>query len=173
MDVCGKALPKAERQVDIIMNMKREIIKYGVAILAIVNMIWLFGFQYRLPRKATDNQTVEAADTATTSEAADVATTAEAVDVITSGITIDFAEEEEPEEDAETEENAVRCRVDSNSLNVREGPGTNYNVVTTAKYNEMLTVLDVENGWVHIRNDGGQEGYVSENYVEIVENQSE
>lgn len=156
------------------MNMKREIIKYGVAILAIVNMIWLFGFQYRLPRKATDNQTVEAADTATTSEAADVATTAEAVDVITSGITIDFAEEEEPEEDAESEENTVRCLVTgTSSLNVREGPGTDYRVVTTAKYNEMLTVLDVENGWVHIRNDGGQEGYVSENYVEIVENQSE
>lgn len=149
------------------MNITKEgIIRYGVAILAILNLIWLFGFQYRLPGKATDNHTVE--------EAVDAATTEEATDVATTAVEILVADEEEPEEDAESEENVVRCRVTgTNKLNIREGPGTSYIVVATANYNEILIVLGFENGWIHVRNDDGLEGYVSEKYVEIVENQPE
>lgn len=181
MDVCGKALPKVERltrengffrqagvyKMDI---KKEEIIKYGVAILAVLNLIWLFGFEYRIPGKAADRPAAE--------EAAGAATTADTIEVAATAVTIAIAEEEEPQEEtqeeSETEENTVRCRVTvSNSLNIRGGPGTNYAVVTTANYNEILTVLSNENGWVHVRNAGGQEGYVSESFVEIIENQSE
>lgn len=145
---------------------KEEIIKYGVAILAVLNLIWLFGFEYRLPGKAADRPAVE--------EAVEAATTVEETEAAAAAVTIAVAEEKEPEEESETEENAVRCRVIvSNSLNIREGPGTSYKVVTTANYNEVLTVLGGENGWVHVRNNGGQEGYVSETYIEIVENQPE
>lgn len=156
------------------MNIKKEeIIKYGVAILAVLNLIWLFGFQYRLPGKAADSQKVEEADS-TTAEAVDVATTAEASDTAATAVEIEVAVEEEPEEDAEPEENVVRCRVTgTNKLNIREGPGTSYIVVATANYNEILIVLGFENGWIHVRNDDGLEGYVSEKYVEIVENQPE
>lgn len=177
MDVYRQILPKAERltrehecfyqagvySMDI---KKEEIIKYGVAILAVLNLIWLFGFEYRLPGKAADRPAVE--------EVAGAATTVEATEVAAAAVTIAIAEEEEPQEEIETENNTVRCRVTvSNSLNIRGGPGTNYAVVTTANYNEILTVLGGENGWVHVRNAGGQEGYVSESFVEIIENQSE
>ena len=147
---------------------KEEIIKYGVAILAVLNLIWLFGFEYRLPGKAADRPAVE--------EVAGAATTVEATEVAAAAVTIAIAEEEEPQEESESEtkENTVQCRVTvSNSLNIREGPGTNYKVVTTANYNEILTVLSNENGWVHVRNAGGQEGYVAESYVDIIENQTE
>lgn len=177
MDVYRQILPKAERltrehecfyqagvySMDI---KKEEIIKYGVAILAVLNLIWLFGFEYRLPGKAADRPAVE--------EVAGAATTVEATEVAAAAVTIAIAEEEEPQEEIETENNTVRCRVTvSNSLNIRGGAGTNYAVVTTANYNEILTVLGGENGWVHVRNAGGQEGYVSESFVEIIENQSE
>lgn len=177
MDVYRQIIPKAERltrehecfyqagvySMDI---KKEEIIKYGVAILAVLNLIWLFGFEYRLPGKAADRPAVE--------EVAGAATTVEATEVAAAAVTIAIAEEEEPQEEIETENNTVRCRVTvSNSLNIRGGPGTNYAVVTTANYNEILTVLGGENGWVHVRNAGGQEGYVSESFVEIIENQSE
>lgn len=177
MDVYRQILPKAERltrehecfyqagvySMDI---KKEEIIKYGVAILAVLNLIWLFGFEYRLPGKAADRPAVE--------EVAGAATTMEATEVAAAAVTIAIAEEEEPQEEIETENNTVRCRVTvSNSLNIRGGPGTNYAVVTTASYNEILTVLGGENGWVHVRNAGGQEGYVSESFVEIIENQPE
>lgn len=155
------------------MNMKKEdIIKYGVVILAVLNMIWLFGFEYRLPAKADRPKTEETAAIAGTTEE------------------VAFAEEKEPEkqtekaseeesekefkEETETDENVVYCRVTaSSSLNVREGPGTSYKVVTTAKRNETLVFLGVEDGWAHVRKESGQEGYVSGSYIQIVEEQTE
>lgn len=165
------------------MNMKKEdIIKYGVVILAVLNMIWLFGFEYRLPAKADRPKTEETAAIAGTTEE------------------VAFAEEKEPEkqtekaseeeseeeidsdeetdekfkEETETDENVVYCRVTaSSSLNVREGPGTSYKVVTTAKRNETLVFLGVEDEWAHVRKDSGQEGYVLGSYIQIVEEQPE
>ena len=82
--------------------------------------------------------------------------------------------DEKFKEETETDENVVYCRVTaSSSLNVREGPGTSYKVVTTAKRNETLVFLGVEDGWAHVRKDSGQEGYVSGSYIQIVEEQTE
>lgn len=134
---------------------KITILKYCVIILSVLNMIWLFGFDYRIPDLKGSSETEETADAASTAEA-QVAVEEE-------------KQEEKPEEKKEPEKEMVRCRVTvSTRLNVREGPGTNYKVVTTAEYNEILTVLGVENGWVHVRNEQGQEGYVSELYIEII-----
>ena len=138
-------------------NKKGLIFKYTVVILSILNLVWLYGFGYRIPWAAGDPKTEEAAVAAST--ASEAAVVEEVVE--------EEPEEEEPEEE---KEQVVRCRVTAASrLNVRMGPGTNYQVVTTANYDDILIVLDVENGWVHIRNEQGQEGYVSETYVEIIE----
>ncbi len=155
------------------MNMKKEdIIKYGVVILAVLNMIWLFGFEYRLPAKADRPKTEETAAIAGTTEEVAFAEEKE------SEKQTEKASEEESEkefkEETETDENVVYCRVTaSSSLNVREGPGTSYKVVTTAKRNETLVFLGVEDGWAHVRKDSGQEGYVSGPYIQIVEEQTE
>lgn len=136
---------------------KGAVIKYSVGILAALNLIWLFGFGYRVPSYIMNRSEIE--DVA---EAASTATTRMVSEVIEEE---DIEEEEKPEE-----EQVVRCRVTAASrLNIRMGPGTNYEVVTTANYDEILIVLGSENGWIHVRNDAGQEGYVSETYVEILD----
>ena len=161
------------------MKTKDKIIKYAVVILSVLNLIWLFGFEYRLPARADRPKKEEAAVAATT--AAEVALAeekepAQQTEMASEEEPEEFKEEseeeidEESEEEAETDENVVHCRVTaSSSLNVREGPGTNYKVVTTAKRDEILVYLGVEDGWAHIRKDSGQEGYVSASYIEIVE----
>lgn len=134
---------------------KNVIIKYIVAILAVLNLIWLFGFGYSVPGLEKTSKTEEVA------EAASTATTMEIAEVI---------EEEPEEEEPEEEEQVIRCRVTAATrLNIRMGPGTNYEVVASANYDEILIVLGSENGWIHIRNDKGQEGYVSEAYVEMLD----
>lgn len=154
------------------MNIKKEeIIKYGVAFLAVLNLIWLFGFEYRLPAKADRLMSEEAAFVAGTASTAEQITIAEEIEPEEESRE---ESEEEPEEETETEEIVVHCRVTASSrLNVREGPGINYKVVTTASHDEIVVLLSVENGWAHIRKDGGQEGYVSESYIEVVEDESE
>lgn len=197
------------------MNMKKEdIIKYSVVILAVLNMIWLFGFEYRLPAKADRPKTEETAAIAgTTEEVAfaeekepekqtekaseeesekefdektdfDEETDKESEEEADSDEETDEESEEKTDsdeetdeefkEETETDENVVYCRVTApSSLNVREGPGTSYKVVTTAKRNETLVFLGVEDGWAHVRKDSGQEGYVSGSYIQIVEEQTE
>ena len=95
---------------------KRAIVKYVVAALALLNLVWLFGFSYKipgflhLPKAAPETEEVAAA--ATTAAPAEPE-----------------EEEEEPEEEEEEEpvkEPEVHCRVTAASnLNVRMGPGTN------------------------------------------------
>ena len=151
------------------MQIKKEsIIKYIVITLSVLNLIWLFGFEYRLP----DLKLSGPEDTAV------AATTAAGAATTTAAATP--AEEapeevvEEPEEEKGQKEEAIRCRVTvTNNLNIRSGPGTSYKVVGTASYEEILTVLGVEDGWVHVRNNAGVEGYVSESFIEILEEEPE
>lgn len=143
---------------------KESIIKYIVILLSILNLIWLFGFEYRMPdiKRSRPEETVTAATTAATTVPAEEV--AEEVE----------EEPEQPEEEEEPEEEVVRCRVTvTNNLNIRSGPGTSYKVVGTASYEEILVVLGVEDGWVHVRNEAGVEGYVSESFIEILEEEPE
>lgn len=142
------------------MNIKKEvIIKYVVVILAVLNLIWLFGFEYRIPERKESPKTEEVASAATTTAA-------------TASAEKESANQSEEEE--ESDGSIGRCRVIvSPRLNIRKGPGTNYDVLTTAVYNEILTVYGAENGWVHVRNEEGIEGYVSEVYIEMLEEETE
>ena len=120
--------------------------KLLVAFLAAANLVWLYGFEYRMPGRTSaapvQQETAAAATTAAATQAA--------------------PEEEEAE--------VMTCRVTAaNSLRVRSGPGTEFEVIASVKYEDVLTVLGVENDWVHIRTGDGLEGYVSTQYVEIIE----
>ena len=139
---------------------KRAIIKYVAAALAVLNLVWLFGFNYKLPGFFYLSNSVPE-----TEEVAAAATTAALAEPEEVEIEPEEEEEEEPVKEPE-----VHCRVTAASnLNVRMGPGTNYEVGTTAAYEEILTVLGSENDWVRIRNAQGQEGYVSSTYIEIIQ----
>ena len=137
------------------MNINKGLVtKLLVAFLAAANLVWLYGFEYRMPGRTSaapvQQETAVAATTAAAQESAAAAATQAA------------PEEEEAE--------VMTCRVTAaNSLRVRSGPGTEFEVIASVKYEDVLTVLGVENDWVHIRTGDGLEGYVSTQYVEIIE----
>lgn len=140
---------------------KGSFFKYCVVILAVLNLVWLFGFEYSIPE-------IKGKEASKTEETAVAASTAAAA------VADKKEPDNKPEEDEEPEEEVTYCRVIvSPRLNVRKGPGTNYDILTTASYNEILTVYGAEKGWVHIRNEEGIEGYVSETYVEMLDEKPE
>jgi hypothetical protein len=47
------------------------------------------------------------------------------------------------------------------SVNLREGPGTNYKVVGTVKKGTSLGILEEKNDWLHIRLEDGKEAWIS------------
>ncbi len=60
------------------------------------------------------------------------------------------------------------CTVNaSSSVNVRKGPGTTYEVVTTVKKGEVVTLLDDSGSWYKIKTAKGKEGYISGEYVKL------
>lgn len=52
-------------------------------------------------------------------------------------------------------------------LNIRSGPGKNYDVVASAKNGTTITILGEENGFYKINYSGNNIGYVSKDYVSV------
>ena len=60
--------------------------------------------------------------------------------------------------------------VTGKGVNVRSGPGANYDIVTTVTGGtEMECLDDGEGSWLHVRTPDGKEGYVSKGYVEMLD----
>jgi len=59
--------------------------------------------------------------------------------------------------------------VKADVLNVREGPGTDYEVVGKVHRGEELEVLEEGEGWIKVRFEG-EEAWVSADYVEVARN---
>lgn len=55
----------------------------------------------------------------------------------------------------------------SSTVNVRQGPGTTYSVVTTVKKNEVVHLLDDSGSWYKIKTSAGKEGYISGEYAKL------
>jgi uncharacterized protein YraI len=57
----------------------------------------------------------------------------------------------------------VTAVVEAAHLNVRQGPGTGYTILTTVQAGDTLTVIDQANGcaWLNVITPGGIEGWVS------------
>jgi len=60
-----------------------------------------------------------------------------------------------------------RYRVDATSLNLRQGPGTNYAVIGSLKKSEMVDGLAVssDGGWAQVRKFNGATGWASLKYM--------
>ena len=52
-------------------------------------------------------------------------------------------------------------------LNIRSGPGTNYEKVASAQNNARVTILGEENGWYKIKYNNDKVGYVSKDYISV------
>ena len=58
-------------------------------------------------------------------------------------------------------------------LNLRKGPGTSYDIITTLPSGTILTILDETNaGWPKVQTSGGYTGYVSDEYIKYVSGSS-
>jgi uncharacterized protein YgiM (DUF1202 family) len=56
--------------------------------------------------------------------------------------------------------------VTSETLNVREGAGTSYDIIETLSEGDMLTFISYEGEWLYVRVDAsGETGYVNYKYV--------
>ncbi len=67
---------------------------------------------------------------------------------------------------------ALEAEVTANSLNVRESASTSAAIVGSVKRGDRVFAPNGEaDGWVYIETDGGLTGYVSEQYVRILEGQ--
>ncbi len=76
------------------------------------------------------------------------------------GIPISVVFDDQEKEDTKT------CYVTANNLNVREGQGINYKVVSKLIKNDKVNIVsEDENGWTKISLTNGQEGYVSSKYI--------
>ena len=141
-------------------------LKYFAVILALINLVWLFGFNYRIPGRSKKSNTPEytVAETSAVSETESETQEEETME----------AEVSENPAMAGTEDMAAkhkRCRVvQGTGLNVRSGPGSNYDIVTTVTSGTEMECLDEgESTWIHVRTLDGKEGYVSKGYVEMLE----
>lgn len=57
--------------------------------------------------------------------------------------------------------------VTGNVVNIRSGPGTNNKILTKVKRGESYIVLAQNDGWVKIRLNNGQEGWISGDYFTV------
>ena len=55
----------------------------------------------------------------------------------------------------------------SGGLNIRSGPGREYNVVASTTNGATVTILGEENGWYQVRYNGSSTGYVSKDFVSV------
>ena len=152
-----------------------------IVVISVLNLIFLFGFNYRIPfihHQAESMESLESSvlendgtDTAASEPASSGETSTEA------GAAGDAAvsQEQTPEENAAAEEQAQagtaqQCVVSArSSANVRSGPGTEYDVVASLPSNTVLDITgEAQNGWYPVRAENGVEGYIIQTYVTMV-----
>ena len=59
----------------------------------------------------------------------------------------------------------MRLNGSFSSLNVRQGPGTQYDITGTLVEDERVKILKTEDAWCMIEYENGKTGYVSAKYI--------
>lgn len=65
-----------------------------------------------------------------------------------------------------TSNTSTTLTITGNTLRVRTGPGTNYEVVTSLAKGDKVTKLGVEGEWYRIQTSDGKTGYISSQYAQ-------
>ncbi len=52
-------------------------------------------------------------------------------------------------------------------VNIRQGPGTTYKVVTQTKAGQVFSILEKSGSWLKIRLHNGQDGWINKDYLEV------
>lgn len=153
----------------------RKIIPNILAVIAVLNLVWLFVFDYKVPSFVSPKTGLAEDESVSDEEIGQlIAETEEKAP----GETGQTAEQEtdavEPvgEDGPVTDEAAASertCRPkEGNAPNIRSGPGSDYDVIGTADFEETLIVTgEEEDGWLPVRTSDGTEGYVFADMVEL------
>lgn len=92
---------------------------------------------------------------------------------VVSGPSEDPEEPEDPDPSGFQVGQQVKVTAD-NGLNLRSGPGTTYDAVTTLATGALLTITSIEsNGWLGVKTQGGVTGYVHPDYVVVYDGGNE
>lgn len=59
-------------------------------------------------------------------------------------------------------------KITASALNVRSGPSTSYNIITTLSQNDTVIVYEISNNWGRIYVNGTDTGWISMNYASFV-----
>ncbi len=69
--------------------------------------------------------------------------------------------------EAVEEDATYKAEVQVETLNVRSGAGTDYDVTAIVEQGDKLEVVEEEDGWVQVKLNEDETGYVSEKYVNV------
>ncbi len=69
--------------------------------------------------------------------------------------------------EAVEEDATYKAEVQIETLNVRSGAGTDYDVMAIVEQGDKLEVVEEEDGWVQVKLNEDETGYVSEKYVNV------
>lgn len=145
-----------------------KVIKVVLIIVSVLNLIFIFGFNGEIPNLPRE-QSAQAGSTAAPSSAVADNQTEE-----------EDTEEKDSSQNASTagtgeEEQTKYCRViASGKVNMRKGPGTEYEVVQVLLPDTVLVVTgEEENGWRPVRTEDEAEGYVFANLIIMLEDSEE
>ena len=62
-----------------------------------------------------------------------------------------------------------QLQVTTTGVNLRSGPGTNYDIVGSANQGEILTLLDVKGDWYQVKTSAGLQAYIKATFTEKTE----
>ena len=76
-----------------------------------------------------------------------------------------------PQQPQEEPKKEKTCRSgEGNTPNIRSGPGTSYDILKTADFNEVMVVTgEPVRGWIPVRTKEGYEGFVSSDMVDMLD----
>lgn len=62
-----------------------------------------------------------------------------------------------------------QLQVTANGVNLRSGPGTNYDIVGSANQGEILTLLDITGDWYQVQTSVGLQAYIKAEFTQTTE----
>jgi hypothetical protein len=66
-----------------------------------------------------------------------------------------------------TQSNTKTGTVTSNTLNIRNGAGLQYDIVTKVIKGDKLTILDSKENWYNVKLSDGETGWASADYIKV------
>ena len=162
------------------MGTGKGIIRVIIVVFAIINLIAVFGFEYKIPGINKKGEPIESVTDAAMednidADESDQSNTAITTEMISEGST--STEENTGEasigENGTTEKNVQnqiqKCKViSSKNARIRSGPGTEYERITSVPPGTILTILGEEKGWYHIQTEDNVTGYISGELIELL-----